>query len=1103
MLKRFFAAVTRAVKNWPVARKLGVIYALNVSVVLVTCAILVNDDLPHIELARSEQAGNAYIGTVAQVMQKLPLPLTQADTVQLHSAQLQEAVEALRKAGQVWHQTQAASSPAMNEAQAALVLILQALPLETPLSVVNRDHVNDAARNLIAATGRHSGLLVDPELDSYYTMSLVVLRYPELLELVHDEAQKVVEWAKTSGGPQVASPASGPDLMVLQTKLAVAAKAVRSDLDEALMAGRPALAAQLTPSRVALERSLALLSAPAQTPTEVAALQARHHEAALAVAQAWADSRRALHGLLQDRIDRLHRHMAQELAVISAFLVLAFFLVRFIAGQISEPLRGLAAVAEQISRRGDTASTTRMQYAGQDELGKLVQAFNGMLDDLDLSRRVGEDLAATQRAEAAQRALVESLPAPLIVTALSDHRVLHANPSALPWLQGVTLNPWAHCLDEPTRARFLKVLESQGQVESLEVRWCQADQNGSEHHMPGDTDQWALLSSRRIVYQSQEALLTALSPVSQMKWLENRLQLWGKVFEASSESIVVFDVDGRLLSVNPAFTRQTGWVLPEITDRSAEFLYAPRHAFEFCDRLWKASIIRGHWQGEVWLQRKDGGEVPTWLNTSVVRNAQGQITHLVMAAVDITEHKANEARIHHLAHHDVLTDLPNRSLCLERLRMSIDQASRSKAQVAVVFMDLDRFKNINDSMGHHVGDVLLQSVAKRLLGAVRPADTVSRLGGDEFVIVLGDVQNLQEVDDIVAGRIVPLLCEPYLIDGKELHISCSAGVAIYPQHGTQMDHLMRHADAAMYQAKAAGRNQAVFFTPEFHAQAQERLALEYALRGAHERGELLLHYQPRISASTGQCVGVEALVRWLHPDLGMVPPAKFIPIAEETQLINPIGAWIVGEACRQHAAWRDAGVGHVAVSVNVSPVQLREVRLPDVFVDALAQHQVDPSAIEIELTETFLMDNALATIERLKSLKATGVTLTIDDFGTGYSSLNYLHQFPIDKLKIDQSFVRDMLDDPADRAITQAIIGLGHTLGLKVVAEGVEQSEEELLLRQYGCDELQGFRYGRPMPAPEFEAWLKQQAAKPSGSDIVPITQSLMRAGDELLIPVQ
>ncbi len=567
-------------------------------------------------------------------------------------------------------------------------------------------------------------------------------------------------------------------------------------------------------------------------------------------------------------------------------------------------------------------------------------------------------------------------------------------------------------------------------------------------------------------------MLTAFTPIDQIKRLEQRLQLWAKVFEASSESILILDAERHVLTANQAFSRATGWDVAEVVGLTPDFLYTERHDQRFYEALWQAAVIRGSWQGELWLKRKTGDAYPTWLVANVVRSADGRITHLVAAAVDISEHKANEARIHHLAHHDVLTDLPNRSLCMERLRMAVDQAGRSGGHVAVVFLDLDRFKNINDSMGHHVGDALLRSVAQRLLQAVRAGDTVSRLGGDEFVVVLCDVADVAEIAHIVNDRMVPLIRQAHAVEGVELAVSCSAGIAVFPQDGRDVDHLMRHADAAMYQAKAAGRNMATFFTPEFHARAQERLAIENALRHAVDRRELSLHYQPRIDAASGAVVGVETLARWQHPELGAVSPGVFIPIAEETGQIIALGAWILDEACRQHAQWRSEGRGSLPMSINVSAIQLRDNAFPSLLQRALQTHGVAPTAIELELTETFLLENAAATVDKVAALKALGVTLSIDDFGTGYSGLNYLHHFPIDKLKIDQSFVRDMLDDPADLAITQAIIGLGHTLGLHVVAEGVEHEAEAELLREAGCDELQGYLFGRPMPAAALAEWL-------------------------------
>ena len=409
--------------------------------------------------------------------------------------------------------------------------------------------------------------------------------------------------------------------------------------------------------------------------------------------------------------------------------------------------------------------------------------------------------------------------------------------------------------------------------------------------------------------------------------------------------------------------------------------------------------------------------------------------------------------------------------------------------MGVVFIDLDRFKNINDSMGHHVGDALLCSVARQLLLAVRSVDTVCRMGGDEFVVVLSDVASREEIAQIVDERMLPLIREPHSIDGQELEVACSAGIAVYPEDGEDVDHLMRHADAAMYQAKSAGRDRTLFFTAEFHHQAQRRLAIETALRRILDRNELELHYQPRVEASTGRVLGVEALVRWTHPELGALSPAHFIPIAEECGLIIPIGAWILHEACRQHATWIESGLGAIAISVNVSAVQLRDRKLPEAVASALSELGVISSFIELELTETFLMENASATVECLLALKAVGVTLSIDDFGTGYSSLNYLHQFPIDKLKIDQSFVRDIVDDPADLAITRAIIGLGQPLGLRVVAEGVEREEERALLLQAGCDELQGYLFAKPMADAQFREWLASQVvakASPPRARLLP-----------------
>ncbi|MEG1116201.1 MAG: EAL domain-containing protein, partial [Janthinobacterium sp.] len=398
-------------------------------------------------------------------------------------------------------------------------------------------------------------------------------------------------------------------------------------------------------------------------------------------------------------------------------------------------------------------------------------------------------------------------------------------------------------------------------------------------------------------------------------------------------------------------------------------------------------------------------------------------------------------------------------------------------KVGVLFVDLDRFKHVNDALGHHVGDALLQSVSARLLQLVREGDTVSRLGGDEFVIILNGIGDAAAIGDLLDDRLIPAMRQPHQVEGSELYVSCSVGVAIYPDHGADMDTLMRHADTAMYQAKSGGRDHARMFTPRMEEQQLQQLHLESDLRHAIERDELVLYYQPRVDAKNSRLNGVESLLRWQHPQRGLIAPDSFIPAAEESGLIVPIGAWVIREACRQHVAWREAGAGDIAVSVNLSAIQLKHGGLLATLREVLREFPIAPGLIEFELTESILMENVGDTIATLHAIKALGFALSIDDFGTGYSSLNYLCRFPLDKLKIDMSFVQDIHGSPQNLAVTKAIIGLGHTLGLTVTAEGVESAADADVLRHAGCDELQGYFFARPMPQAHFMAWLAHSAA--------------------------
>ncbi len=1067
----------RVIGQLPVGRKLLLIYLLDLTAVIYISGILINEKYISIDFSRKELAGNAYIAEVRDVLVALPTPLPPAPLkvaatdpaprLHLERADWEPRIAALQAA-----ETAHGEGMKSADVSAAFIGALQVAMNKPTFDAGDLAATMSAGRELLSRIGNQSNLILDPDLDSYYTMSIVLLRLAELQDVLALNAYKAVELKQASPDQHNRLQT---ELLILEGRLDAALSGTMSDYSEALAAGTPVLSAAIEPTRQKLVDAIQAFRA-VQTQLDAtdvntvrALISQRHAQSRAALHETWQAAAVGLDGVIQVRVDGLFTRMWIHLGTAAGLLMLILSIVYFVARQIALPLQRLAGVAGRVSASGDY--TLRASHDSRDEIGQLVEAFNGMLGDLDRDRADREELAASARAEEAQRALLESFPMPLIVTSIPEHRVLHANRPAQPWLQDAKTDPWSQRLEPQARTRFFSRLSDQEAVDGFEVQWLSGDKRPGASRGP-----WALLSARRLSYQGQPALLTVFTPIDQIKLLEQRLKLWAKVFEASSESIIIFDVERRILTANTAFSRDSGWGIEEVAGQTPEFLYSSRHDEDFFEMLWQSTIIRGMWQGEVWLKRKTGEFYPTWLIANAVRDSDGRITHFVAAGADITEHKASEERIHHLAHHDVLTDLPNRSLCLERLRMAVEQAGRTGEHVGVVFIDLDRFKNINDSMGHHVGDALLRSVSKRLLAAVRAGDTVSRLGGDEFVVVLNGVGSVEEIASIVDERMLPLVREPHVVEGVQLHVSCSAGMAVYPQDGRDIDHLMRHADAAMYQAKSGGRDHALFFTPQFHAQAQERLAIENDLREVVARGELMLHYQPRIEAASGLISGMEALVRWQRPGHGLMSPAIFIPIAEETGQIVPIGAWIFGEACRQHAAWRDAGLGSIPISVNVSVVQLRDPSLPTQLREMMAEHHIDPSMIELELTETFLMENAIVTVDSLEKLKDIGVSLSIDDFGTGYSSLNYLHQFPIDKLKIDQSFVRDILEDPTDWAITKAIIGLGHTLGLRVVAEGVERAQEAEWLREAGCDELQGYLFSRPMAADAVRAWLAGQS---------------------------
>jgi diguanylate cyclase (GGDEF)-like protein/PAS domain S-box-containing protein len=564
------------------------------------------------------------------------------------------------------------------------------------------------------------------------------------------------------------------------------------------------------------------------------------------------------------------------------------------------------------------------------------------------------------------------------------------------------------------------------------------------------------------------AMLVSLGDLSQARQIDERLRLSANVFENTAEGIFVTDADGDIIETNPAFTDITGYSRKEVIGCNPRIFQSGRHGRDFYQEMWQTLSESGRWRGEIWNRRKDGAVFPQWQNISAVFDDNGKLTHYVAVFSDISQIKESQEKLDHLAYHDALTDLPNRLLLNERLEQAIRHAERHKSQLAVIFMDLDNFKHINDSLGHMQGDRVLQEVSTFLFNAVRQDDTVARVGGDEFVLVLEDVGEPEHVG-VVAQKLLSSLDQPIMLDGHEVNVTASLGICLFPRDGLDATVLLRNADAAMYRAKEEGRNTYHFYTEELTRNAFERVLLENNLRQALDRNELILYYQPQFDLHTNRVVGAEALIRWQHPQLGLVPPGKFISIAEDSGLIIPIGNWVLQKACVQTKAWLDRGMDIGRIAVNVAGPQIQRGGLIDGVTEALTSAELPATRLELEVSEGFIMQHAESAISQLNELRLLGVVLAIDDFGTGYSSLSYLKQLPIHRLKIDQSFIRDIPDDPNDTAISDAVIAMGRSLGLTVIAEGVEKPEQVTFLKLAGCQEAQGFLFGKPLPPEEFE----------------------------------
>ena len=584
----------------------------------------------------------------------------------------------------------------------------------------------------------------------------------------------------------------------------------------------------------------------------------------------------------------------------------------------------------------------------------------------------------------------------------------------------------------------------------------------------------AEVSLNRIALNEQTYLQAIVRDITERKTQDAQVSKLSRVMEQTADIIIVTDTDGKIEYVNPSFEKVTGYSYHEAVNNTPRLVASGQHKSEFYRHMWE-TITAGESYNNIFInRRKDGSLYYEEKTITPIKDQSGTITHYVATGKDISERIQVHERLQHIAHHDALTDLPNRNLFLDRLQHSLNRARWHKRLVAVMFLDLDRFKNINDTLGHNVGDELLLQLSQRLNKTVRDGDTIARFGGDEFAILLDDIDSDSHISSL-AQKLLDTLLTPFKINKQELFVTASIGVSIFPNDGEDSDTLLRNADVAMYRAKDLGKNNYQFYSDDLSARIFERLTLENHLRHALERNEFVLYYQPQIDARTKKISGVEGLLRWQHPELGLVTPNNIIPLLEETGLIEKVGNWVLETACRQSRAWHDAGWSYLHMSVNISSRQFNNTDFISSVHDIINRTGINPEFLELELTESMLMRNASSTVNALHSLSGLGVRFAIDDFGTGYSSLTYLRRFPIDTIKIDRSFIYDVTNNPDDAAIASAIIVMAQSLSLNVIAEGVENQKQLDFLSSRKCHYLQGNFFSRPLPAEELTQLLEKQ----------------------------
>jgi diguanylate cyclase (GGDEF)-like protein/PAS domain S-box-containing protein len=757
--------------------------------------------------------------------------------------------------------------------------------------------------------------------------------------------------------------------------------------------------------------------------------------------------------ILEQEIERTQRVMLIILVLSAAVIIpTGAYTARKLIG---EPVDRLLASVEAF---GCGEFARRVDVHSNDELGRLAFTFNTMAE------AIAQRHLAMVESEDKYRNLFENLPqrifykdSSLVYVSVNQRMAEDLGIRAEDAIGKTDEDLFPASLAAEYRESDRRVLDSGHIVER-------------EEHYNVDGEERFIHTVKKPLFDAQGEVVGVLGifwDVTERRQAEEQLRQSAVVFESTAEGVMITDANKNIIAVNKAFTEITGFESEEAIGQTPSILGSERQDAAFFSAMWKDITRNGRWQGEIWNRRKSGEIHPAWMTISVVRDNNGRVMNYVGVFSDISALKQSQEQLNHLAHHDPLTDLPNRLLFSARLSHAIEHARRNQTHVAVLYLDLDRFKNVNDTLGHPVGDQLLQMVAWRMRERLRECDTVARLGGDEFVVTVDRVEDVTEAAT-VAQKLLDVFEEPFVVADNELHLGASIGIAIFPQDGNDMATLLKNADAAMYLSKEEGRNTFRFYTTDLSASAEERFHLEVGLRHALERSEFHVFYQPLVDMTTGRIVAAEALLRWQHPEYGLVTPDRFIPLAEDTGLIVPIGEWVIKEACRQFVSWRKQELRLKRVSVNISGVQVQRGNLVGTVGKILHETGIESGCLELEITESQLMKEPEQATATLDGLQALGVELAIDDFGTGYSSLSYLKRFPLDNLKVDKSFVHDIATDANDAAIVRAVIALADNLQLRVTAEGVETEAQRDFLLAHGCKLAQGWLFGRPVPAKEF-----------------------------------